>query len=180
LAIGVALTVAKIFTSPSIHHSKPQARLYRRYSLLPIISLLTLRTAFLKPSTLAATSFANRLRPSSLTRSASSRCLASSCSSGLNVVGPLIKKLRITGELAVTNEESRPCKYDRKVTRFFSRARDEAVTLCGDGRGLLGMSSALSVEKAVSVRWSISCRNVADVGVVEEGGARLEGCCCCC
>ena|ERR1700683_629803 len=91
----------------------------------PIISPLTLLTASLNPSTLAAISLANLFLPSSLTWSASSLLCASSNSSRLNVVGPDNKKLFSTGLEAIVEEAIREWRYERRVSLFFSRARRE-------------------------------------------------------
>jgi hypothetical protein len=95
-----------------------------------MISPFTLFTASLSPSTRAAISLANRLRPSSRTLSASSRLCASSISSRESVVGPESRNERNTGDEATVRDARSACRYERSVRRFFSRARREGARLC--------------------------------------------------
>lgn len=127
-----------------------------------MISPLTLLTASLKLSTLAAISLANLFLPSSLILSASSLRLASSNSSPLRVVGPLNKKLLRTGLEAIVLELIRLCRYARSVNLFFSRARREGPTL--PDRGEPGSESVLKSSLSVGK----DCREADEEEVIGE------------
>ena len=86
-----------------------------------MMSPFTPLTLSLSLSTRPATALAKRARPSSLTRSASSRLAASASSSWLSIVGPDIKNECSTGDDASAGVESSACRYARSVRRFFSR-----------------------------------------------------------
>src|SRR6266511_1454277 len=88
-----------------------------------MISPFTCLTASLRASILTAISFANCVLPSSRNLSISSLRLASSNSSLERVVGPDSKNERITGDEAIVDDDNSECKYERRVRRFFSRAK---------------------------------------------------------
>jgi len=144
LIFGVCFTAANIRVRPSTGAQSIHCYMYH-HLLLPIMSPLTALTEPLSPSTLAAISAANCLLPSSRTWSASSLRFASSSSSGDNRVGPLSRNDLSTGEEAIVALVIRECKYARRVMRFFSRARRDALALEDDDGPLPRYESALPV-----------------------------------
>ena len=147
-------------------------------SPLPRMSPFTLLTASLSPSTLLAISLANRFLPSSLTISASSLLWTSSNSSCVSEIGLDRRKDLSTGEEAIVDEERRECRYDRNVSRFFSRARREGAEFGWEDVEGSGEPGSSHDENWREVNEGVALSGALTVVRSFAGGARIcsSGC----
>lgn len=70
-----------------------------------------------------------------------------------------------TGELATTAEANKPWRYDRKVTRFFSRASEDALTLDADGRAPRSSELDMAVSDRMIIPFGAYVDPAADWGL---------------